>query len=148
MGQITEAQPGREKEPKPCTFCEINQGREASSKIHENEFALSFMSLEGYPLVVPRAHVTPENITDHLEELAAVAKLAFSLIEPTKKALHASGITMVTNIGRSAGQEISHVHIHLVNRNTRDGKVKFPHVIPLERSELNLRAQRIKGQIT
>lgn len=148
MVHIIETQQGREKEPKPCLFCEISQGREVSSMISGNESALAFMSLEGYPLVIPRKHITPENITGHIQEMSEVAKLAFSLVDPTKKALQASGITVVANIGKSAGQEISHVHMHLINRNTRDGKVKFTHIAPLQRGELNLRAQRIKSQIT
>lgn len=135
----------KERQHKPCVFCNIRNGTEVSSKIVENESAFAIVSLEGYPLIVPKAHVTADTVSEHAEDMAAASRLAFSLVSATKEALNASGISVVTNLGRSAGQQVSHVHIHLINRNNRDGKVMLSYTEPLPREELNERATRIQS---
>lgn len=140
--------PRGEKEPVPCVFCLIGAGKAESSAIAETELSNAFMSLEGYPLVIPKKHVTSETISGHVEELADAYKLALSLISPTKEGLHASGISLATNIGKSAGQEVDHIHIHLINRNIGDKKVSYVRSEPIPRQALDERAQEIQRHMS
>lgn len=134
-----------EKGPKPCNFCEIRDGMQESSRIAENKSAFAIVSLEGYPLIIPKTHITIKNVKDFSEEMGESFELAVRMVEATMKALDASGVNLITNFGRSAGQHVQHAHIHVMNRNTGDQKVKFRAPYSLPRAELDAAAEKIKS---
>lgn len=73
----------------------------------------------GHLLIIPRRHVADFFDTTREEKLALLA-----LLDEAKKYLvevHApDGFNVGINIGETAGQTISHVHIHLIPRYKND----------------------------
>jgi histidine triad (HIT) family protein len=139
-----------EREPYHCAFCEIRDGRLEASIITKNDDAFAIMALEGHPLVITNTHVTSEDksIEKNSEEALSAYKLALSLVPAVKRGLNVQGVTLVTNLGEAAGQEIPHFHIHLFGRIKGDRKVTYKDLgTSLSRADLNARADLIKKNI-
>ena len=107
-----------------CIFCRIAAGEVPSTKVHEDGVCLAFMDIgplaPGHVLVVPKAHYemiwdVPEAQAAHLG--AQVAALAAAV----KDAAGAEGVNVLQNNGRVSGQEVMHVHFHLIPRRAGDG---------------------------
>lgn len=130
------------KEHKECVFCSIRRGEVKSFKIAESDDALAFMSLEGHPLVAPKAHVN-ENLEENIEGVTAAFKLASELVPFVKKAYLATGVNIVANIGLSAGQEVAHFHVHIVPRRDGDKGLRLKLVNIPKRKEFESLASKV-----
>lgn len=141
-------QTGRESETAPeCVFCEIIAGNTERRIVAETDLSVSFVSLEGHLLVVPKKHIgaIPSSKED-LQALADSASFAVRLIPVVQKVLDASGVNILLNLGRDAGQEVMHAHFHVIPRGPADGKIK----VVLERlpaEKLNRLAKVFKSEI-
>lgn len=107
-----------------CIFCKIASGAIPSEKVGENEHAFAFLDIKpltrGHVLVIPKAHA--ERFTDMSPASArGVMDLVQDVVARQGKALGAQGTTIAANDGRAAGQEVQHVHVHLVPRAEGDG---------------------------
>lgn len=107
-----------------CIFCKIVQGVIPSHRVLETEDALAFLDVSplapGHTLLIPKLHC--ENIldvpVDVLRSLSAeLPKLADSIMRATG----ATGLNVLQNTGRSSGQAVFHLHIHLIPRRDGDG---------------------------
>jgi histidine triad (HIT) family protein len=101
-----------------CLFCKIVSGELPSRRIYENDRAVAFLDIaawhRGHALVVPKRHV-PDLVsgTGSLAEIApAVDAVAKMLVER----LAADGINVLSSTGEAAGQEVFHLHVHVVPR--------------------------------
>ncbi|HWJ52312.1 MAG TPA: HIT domain-containing protein [Propionibacteriaceae bacterium] len=101
-----------------CIFCKIVAGDIPSRGVYSDDHAYAFLDLApwhpGHSLVVPRRHVPDLITTDHaLTEIApAVDAVARLLVER----LDADGVNVVSSSGAAAGQEVFHLHVHVVPR--------------------------------
>ncbi len=107
-----------------CVFCRIIRGELPAVKIYEDEYVVAFLDIypinPGHALVVPKRHVTRlEELSD--EEARALLLAAARLAPAIVRATGAEGYNIVINIGKAAGQEIEHLHLHIVPRHTGDG---------------------------
>ena len=107
-----------------CLFCRIVKGEIASEKVMENERAYAFLDINplarGHVLVIPKAH--HERFAQMLpEDAAGVMDLAQHVARRLERGLGAQGLTIAVNDGRIAGQEVLHVHVHVVPRAETDG---------------------------
>jgi len=118
-----------------CIFCRIVAGQIPAAKIHEDAETLVFLDIhplaEGHALVIPKRHaVRVQDLPD-----AAAAALARAIAVATRKqaaALGAEGATLAVNDGPAAGQEVPHVHVHVVPRRKGDGGAPI-HALPWPR---------------
>lgn len=102
----------------PCVFCKIVAGEVPARVVYADEEAVAFLDVEpwqrGHTLVVPREHV-PDLLSDPPQlgglgpTLDAVARL---LVER----LGADGLNLLSSARPAAGQEVLHLHVHLVPR--------------------------------
>ncbi|OIP92754.1 MAG: HIT family protein [Syntrophobacteraceae bacterium CG2_30_61_12] len=113
-----------------CIFCMIIDGRIPSAKIYEDARVLVFLDINpvvpGHTLVVPKTHCRMlwDAPTEALEACSAVLKRVAAAL---MTGLAAEGLNVVQNNGAVAGQEIEHVHFHLIPRYRGDGfKVPWP----------------------
>jgi len=137
-----------------CIFCQIIMGEATSSKVYEDEVCLVFMDIQpvnpGHLLVVPKLHFIdlsdlPANVGAHLFQVAQ----RLALILP-KTAVKSEGVDLFLAHGEAAGQEIFHIHLHVIPRYEEDGfGFRFgPNYSNLpERSELEAIASQIKNQM-
>lgn len=107
-----------------CIFCSIVAGDVPSRTVAEREEAIAFLDVNplapGHTLVVPRGHF--ETVADApVETLTGVFDLLISITPPVEAAVDADASTLGVNNGRAAGQEIPHLHAHVIPRFDGDG---------------------------
>ncbi|MFB6082250.1 MAG: HIT family protein [Halanaeroarchaeum sp.] len=107
-----------------CIFCRIVEGDAPGRIVAETEDAVAFLDANplapGHTLVVPRDHhVTLGEVPD--EEALGVYELVHRLVPVVEGAVDADATTVAFNNGRAAGQEVDHVHCHIVPRFQGDG---------------------------
>lgn len=114
-----------------CVFCGIIAGALPSSMVYHDDLCCAFMDIQpvnpGHLLVVPRAHyaslaeLDPE-IGRHLFTVAQCLSAALYRAEAHSGAgLRCQGVNLVLADGHVAGQEVFHVHLHVIPRFAGDG---------------------------
>ena len=97
-----------------CIFCKIIRGDFNTEFVLENDYAVVFNDINPaapiHMLVVPKLHVESLNELDN-EEL--LGKLMMTVKEVTKKIGLNSYKTLI-NTGKDAGQEVFHLHVHIM----------------------------------
>ena len=108
----------------PCTFCQIVAGVEPASKVHEDEQVLAILDIHpvnpGHALVLPKQHYP--SLADLPE---AVGARLFTIAQRTAAAIRRSGlrcegIRFTLADGAAAGQDVFHLHLHVIPRLTGD----------------------------
>ena len=107
-----------------CIFCRIVAGEIPSRTVHETENVLAFLDANplapGHTLVIPKAH--HETLADTPEELASeVFSVLYDLTPIVEEAVDADASNVAFNNGEAAGQEIPHLHGHVIPRFEDDG---------------------------
>jgi len=135
-----------------CIFCAIVDGEIPGRIVAETDDALAFLDANplaaGHTLVVPREH--HERLHDlSSADSRAVFDLVHDLVPTVEAAVEADGVTVGVNDGTAAGQEVPHVHVHLVPRFRGDGGGPIHAVAgprpDLSDDELDAVADRIRG---
>ena len=97
-----------------CIFCKIINGDFNTKFVYEDENAVVFNDINPkantHLLVVPKLHVESLNELDDIELLG-------QLMNVVKKVTKQEGIKSyrtVINTGKEAGQEVFHLHIHIL----------------------------------
>lgn len=104
-----------------CIFCKIVNGEIPTKIIAETNKSLAFMDAfpltKGHSLVIPKNHY--EKIQDMpAEENAELFETVRKVISKVDKLTNAT-LVAVHN-GKESGQEIPHVHVHLIPRSSDD----------------------------
>ena len=107
-----------------CIFCSIVAGEIPSRTVYEDDDVSAFLDANplapGHTLVIPKTH--HEHVQDVPNDLASdVFSVMHRLVEPVESAVDADGSTVAFNNGEAAGQEVPHVHGHIVPRFDDDG---------------------------
>jgi histidine triad (HIT) family protein len=101
-----------------CIFCKIVAGDVPSREVYSDDHAYAFLDVgawhRGHSLVVPRRHVPDLIVADPaLTEIApAIEAVARLLVDR----LDADGVNVLSSSGAVAGQEVFHLHVHVVPR--------------------------------
>jgi len=100
-----------------CIFCKIASGELKSKTVYEDEHMLAFHDIHPqapiHILVIPKLHIATLAECDerHVDVLgrmmAAVPRIA-------REQGASEGFRVIVNNGRVAGQEVYHLHIHIV----------------------------------
>ena len=133
-----------------CVFCDIVAGCAPASVVHRDERCMAFMDIRpiapGHLLVIPNDHAAflgDLDPDDGRAMFAVAQRLAAAL---RRSGLPADGINLHVADGAVAGQEIFHVHVHVIPRFAGDGfGLRFPASYGRHpsRSELDAAAARI-----
>lgn len=104
-------------------FCKIARGGIPAHKVHEDAGALAFLDIrpltKGHALVIPKKHYARlEDMPAH--EAAQLMEVVHRLSSRLCQAVGAPASTIAINNGREAGQEVAHVHVHVVPRTAGD----------------------------
>ncbi len=109
----------------PCIFCQIIDGSAESSEIHRGDSCVAFLDVSpinpGHTLICPIRHVSTFLDLDPNESseiLSAAQRIARSQLT---KIPGCSGVNLLLSEGEDAGQEVPHVHLHVVPRAKDDG---------------------------
>jgi len=107
-----------------CIFCRIAAGEIPSHKVHEDDRVLAFLDIaplaRGHVLVIPKRHAPLlEDLTT--DEVMHLFETVHRLAPRARDAVGASATTIAVNNGRASGQEVEHLHVHIVPRREGDG---------------------------
>jgi len=106
-----------------CIFCKIVNGEIPSNKVLENDEFIAFHDL--YPIAPVHILIIPKEHVDCFQDVSAdiMSKMTPFIQEVARVlGLDKSGYRLITNNGEDGGQEIKHLHFHLVG----GAKLKFP----------------------
>ena len=92
--------------------------------VYEDDDTLAFMDIgpiiKGHTLVIPKTCYDP--ITETPDEVVAKLMIIAKRIAAAQmKTLGADGVNIMQNNGKAAGQEVPHIHIHVIPRFDDDG---------------------------
>ncbi len=108
-----------------CIFCEILAGRAGASLVYQDEHCAAFLDIQpvtpGHLLVIPRRHAV--SLADLGEDeggrvFQAGQRLAGAL---RRSGLRCEGVNFFLADGEAAGQEVFHLHLHVIPRYAGDG---------------------------
>ena len=101
-----------------CVFCRVVAGELPSRQVYADETAVAFLDRapwqRGHTLVVPRQHV--DDLVSGPPTLAAIAPAIDHTARLLVERLGADGLNLLSSAGAVAGQEVFHLHVHLVPR--------------------------------
>jgi histidine triad (HIT) family protein len=110
-------------DPENCVFCGIVAGKIPSYRVAETEQALAFLDISqltpGHTLVVPKRHVP--DLLDADGTLAEIAPLVEEVARLLERRLEPAGVNLLQSSRAYAGQEVFHLHVHLLPRYRGDG---------------------------
>jgi histidine triad (HIT) family protein len=100
-----------------CIFCKIVAGEIPNDTVLEDKNFLAFNDIEPqakrHILVIPKKHFNSFEDIDS----DTMAKMTEFIKEVSKKAqINESGYRLITNIGSDGGQEVEHLHFHLLGK--------------------------------
>lgn len=107
-----------------CIFCRIAADEAPSRTVYRAADVVAFLDANplapGHTLVVPTEH--HERLEGLPEPLSReLFGVVHRLVDPIQAAVDADGSTVAVNNGSAAGQEVAHVHCHVVPRFSDDG---------------------------
>lgn len=107
-----------------CVFCKMSRGEIKVNKIYENDNFFSIHDanprVAGHSLVISKKHFPtsldmPSSLDSELMD--CIKETALKVMEDTKS----TGFNVVNNNFSSSGQEVKHVHFHILPRVEGDG---------------------------
>jgi histidine triad (HIT) family protein len=136
-----------------CIFCDIIAGNAPANFVHRDELCAAFMDIHpvnpGHVLVVPRRHAVllPELDEASVKHMLWVAQRVDTALRSS--GIECEGINLFLADGRDAGQDVMHVHLHVIPRFLGDGHhlrfspayFKLPSPAELERNAEAIRKQ-------
>jgi histidine triad (HIT) family protein len=135
---------GRTLMEKDCVFCRIIAGEQHGAFVYENQRVVAFLDINqavpGHTLIVPRVHVAYWwDLPD--DDIVAVAVAAKPIMQALREVFAPPGMLVEQRNGRPAGQEVFHMHLHLIPRGIGKGA-------PLaDPAVLNQRAVKIRSAL-
>jgi histidine triad (HIT) family protein len=134
-----------------CIFCKIVNDSTSARIIDQNDKAIAFLDAfplsAGHTLIVPKSHYSKVQDMDR-EYSSDLFNLLWKVSGAVEKAAGVNASTIAIHNGREAGQEVPHVHVHIIPRSLRDGAgpvhSMFKERPNLSPKELDLMLQSIK----
>lgn len=101
-----------------CLFCKIVAGEIPASVVHETEHTLAFRDIAPkapvHVLVIPRAHYPDLAGLAEADRALTGALLAAAATVAKLEGLATDGYRVIINTGPHSGQEVHHVHAHVL----------------------------------
>lgn len=110
-----------------CIFCKIIKGEIPSEKVYEDGEVLAFKDIQPaapiHVLIIPKKHIT--NLMEVSEEDSELMGRIVEAIQKIAKQLGIAekGFRIISNCGPDSGQEVMHLHFHLLAGRTMGPKI-------------------------
>jgi histidine triad (HIT) family protein len=137
-----------------CIFCRIVAGQAPASRVWEDADTLAFMDIRpvtpGHLLVIPKRHSAglAELAPQEIGRIFTVARSLAGALRAS--GLRCEGISLLLADGEAAGQEVFHVHVHVLPRFAGDGMgfhFDAHRSRPPQRTDLDAWAARIRAAL-
>ena len=108
-----------------CIFCDIIEGKAEASMVYRDDRCCAFLDIypasQGHVLVIPLQHAASMSELDG-ETGGHLLKVGMEIAAAIRRSdIKCEGINFHLADGRAAGQEIFHVHLHIIPRVAGDG---------------------------
>lgn len=107
-----------------CIFCKIIAGEIPTKVIMQNEKAMALLDAfplaAGHTLVIPKSHYAKVQQMSE-QDAMAVFEIIWKIADAVEAASQVNASTIAIHNGSEAGQEVPHVHVHIVPRKKGDG---------------------------
>ena len=107
-----------------CVFCKIIAGKITARVIMENEKAMALLDAfplaAGHTLIIPKLHYAKVQEMS-VEDARAVFEMIWKATSAVEEGSQVNASTIAIHNGSEAGQEVPHVHAHIVPRRRDDG---------------------------
>ncbi len=101
-----------------CIFCKIAAGGIPADVVGQTDEFMAFKDVHpvapAHLLVIPRRHVVSLDGIEQLGVGTSGRLLAFIAMTAREAGVAESGYRVVTNVGADAGQEVQHLHWHVI----------------------------------
>lgn len=101
-----------------CLFCKIIKGEIPSNKVYEDDEVLAFYDINPaapiHILVIPKKHIA--SLTHVKKEDEEIIGKIYGVINKIaeEKGFKEEGFRVITNCGKNGGQEVMHLHFHIL----------------------------------
>ena len=97
-----------------CIFCKIANKEIPSTLVYEDSYTAAFNDLNPqapvHILVIPKKHYASLNEIDDKDVMSALLEA----VQKVTKKLNITDYRTVINTGKEAGQEVFHLHLHIL----------------------------------
>lgn len=101
-----------------CIFCKIVAGKIPAKLVHEDKAAVAFADLHPkaphHYLIIPRQHIESLSAIDAKNRQHTTTLLEVAATVAKKVGIAESGFRVAINSGPDSGQEVKHLHLHLL----------------------------------
>jgi len=103
-----------------CIFCKIITGDIPSARVFENEEIIAFKDIhpqaKHHFLIVPKKHIPMiKDLKENEGDGELVGRMVLAARDIAKKK-ELSGYRLQFNVDKSGGQEVFHIHLHLISK--------------------------------
>jgi len=134
-----------------CIFCKIVKGEIPCERIYEDKDTFAFLDINpvnlGHTLIVPKKHY-PSLVEITERDLGKIMKAIKTITPGILRSCGAEAFNLFQNNGSHAGQDVFHVHFHIIPRHEGDGqniKLKTRKISP---EDMKNAAERIKKELS
>ena len=107
-----------------CIFCKLIGGEIPAKVIMQNEKAMALLDAfplaAGHTLVIPKSHYAKVQQMSE-QDARAVFEIVWRIVDAVETGSQVNASTIAIHNGSEAGQEVPHVHVHIVPRKKEDG---------------------------
>ncbi|MCD6261993.1 MAG: histidine triad nucleotide-binding protein [Deltaproteobacteria bacterium] len=101
-----------------CIFCKLARGEIPTDKVFESDTVLAFNDIDPkaphHILIIPKKHIATLNDLDK-ENISIITDIFLAVkIIASQLGIADSGYRTVFNCNRDGGQEVYHLHLHLL----------------------------------
>ncbi|MDR0587377.1 MAG: histidine triad nucleotide-binding protein [Burkholderiales bacterium] len=104
-------------EQQPCIFCKIAQGDIPAKKVYEDEEVVAFHDIHPiapvHLLLIPKKHI-PSLAKIHEADAPLLGKMMALTGKLAYDAGATHGFRLIVNTGTVGGQEVAHLHYHII----------------------------------
>jgi len=101
-----------------CIFCKIIEGEIPSEKVYEDEEIVAFKDIDPrapvHVLVVPVEHIPTLNDIEPAKDALLGRMVLVATRIAREKGVAESGYRILMNCNKDGGQEVFHLHLHLI----------------------------------
>ncbi|HPC36319.1 MAG TPA: histidine triad nucleotide-binding protein [Candidatus Marinimicrobia bacterium] len=101
-----------------CIFCKIAAGQLGTEFLYESDEIVAFRDIHPkaptHILIIPRRHIPKITDLQEPDEKLVGRMVTVANILAEKEGLKERGFRLIFNCGRDSGQEVFHIHLHLL----------------------------------
>jgi len=103
-----------------CLFCNIATGEIPATVLFEDEEMLAFRDIKPqaptHVLIIPKKHIATVNAVEEEDALLLGRMILRAKALAKAEGIDESGYRLVFNINAGGGQEVYHIHLHLLGK--------------------------------